>query len=132
MSLGGAKMRRDLRNETWVFKLTLICFAPSRRKYLRSALGGWVHNKEAATRMNKNKEPAKKQRSKGGQMTRQDEIALVNAWISWKAERVVEDNAYIEFFDEQVRSDPRFKGTHIFEVLDVLVNSADSDRRESA
>lgn len=65
-------------------------------------------------------------------MTRQDEIALVNAWISWKAERVVEDNAYIEFFDEQVRSDPRFKGTHIFEVLDVLVNSADSDRRESA
>ncbi len=126
-------MRRDLRNETWVFKLRLICFAPSRRKYLRSALGGWQRkNNEAATRTNKNKEPAKKQRSKGGQMTRQDEIALVNAWISWKAERVVEDNAYIEFFDEQVRSDPRFKGTHIFEVLDVLVNSADSDRRESA
>jgi hypothetical protein len=65
-------------------------------------------------------------------MTRQEEIALVNVWLSWKAERVVEDNAYIEFFDEQVRSDPRFEGTHIFEVLDVLVNSVDSDRRESA
>jgi hypothetical protein len=65
-------------------------------------------------------------------MTRQDEIALVNAWLSWKAGRVVEDDAYIEFFDEQVRNDPRFKGTHIFEVLDVLVNAVEPGRRESA
>lgn len=65
-------------------------------------------------------------------MTRHDEVALVNAWVAWRAGRVIEDEAYIEFFDAQIRDDPRFSGTHIFEVLDVLVNAVDPDRRESA
>ncbi len=65
-------------------------------------------------------------------MTRHDEVALVNAWVAWRTGRVVKDDAYIEFFDAEIRNDPRFRGTHIFEVLDVLVNSVDPDRRESA
>lgn len=65
-------------------------------------------------------------------MTRQDEIALVTAWLSWKAGRVIEDNAYIEFFDDVIRNDPRFGKVHIFEALDVLVNAVAPDQRESA
>ena len=65
-------------------------------------------------------------------MTRHDEVALVNAWVAWRTGRVVKDDANIEFFDAKVRNDPRFRGTHIFEVLDVLVNAVEPDRRESA
>jgi len=65
-------------------------------------------------------------------MTRHDEVTLVNAWVAWRTGRVIEDGAYIEFFDEEIRDDPRFRGTHIFEVLDVLVNAVDPDRLESA
>jgi hypothetical protein len=64
-------------------------------------------------------------------MTRHDEVALVNAWNAWSAGRVVEDEAYIELFDAEIRNHPRFRGTHIFEVLDALVNASDP-RRESA
>lgn len=75
-------------------------------------------------------------------MTRHDENALVHAWVAWRTGRDVKDDSYIEFFDAQIRDNPRFRSTHVFEVLDVLVNaepdrrprsaSSDPSRRESA
>jgi hypothetical protein len=65
-------------------------------------------------------------------MTRHDETALVHAWVAWRGGRTIEDEAYLEFFDVEVRNNPRFQGVHVFEVLDVLVNATEPDRRESA
>jgi hypothetical protein len=75
-------------------------------------------------------------------MTRHDENALVHAWVAWRAGREVKDDSYIDFFDAQIRNNPRFASMHVFEVLDVLVNaepdrhprsvSANPSRRESA
>ncbi len=65
-------------------------------------------------------------------MTKHDEIALVHAWVVWRASRVVEDDVYVEFYDKVVRDNPQFRGINVFEALDVLVNSVDPDRRESA
>jgi hypothetical protein len=61
-------------------------------------------------------------------MTRHDENALVHAWVAWRSGREVRDDSYIEFFDAQIRNNPRFASMHVFEVLDVLVN-AQPDRR---
>ena len=69
-------------------------------------------------------------------MNRQEEAALVHAWDVWRRGRMVSDEEYLEFFDEEIRGNPRFKGMHVFEVLDVLLNAATPDgapnRRESA
>jgi hypothetical protein len=65
-------------------------------------------------------------------MTRHDENALVHAWFARRIGREVTDDAYIEFFDTVVRNNPRFRNAHVFEVLDVLVNAVEPDRRESA
>ena len=65
-------------------------------------------------------------------MTRNDESALVRAWFAWRVEREVRDDLYVEFFDEVVRNNPRFAGVHVFEVLDVLVNAVEPERRASA
>jgi len=65
-------------------------------------------------------------------MTKHDENALVHAWVAWRSGRDVKDESYIEFFDSEIRNNPRFRNTHVFEVLDVLVNAAEPDRRESA
>jgi hypothetical protein len=65
-------------------------------------------------------------------MTRDQETALIHAWHVWKAGRVVTDDVYLEFFDDEVRRSPRFARIHVFEVLDALVNSVDPDHRESA
>jgi hypothetical protein len=61
-------------------------------------------------------------------MTRHDENALVHAWVAWRKGRDVEADSYIEFFDTQIRNNPRFASMHVFEVLDVIVN-AQPDRR---
>jgi hypothetical protein len=65
-------------------------------------------------------------------MTRDDETALIHAWFVWKADKVVTDDVYLEFFDAEVRRSPRFARIHVFEVLDSLVNAVDPDHRESA
>ncbi len=64
-------------------------------------------------------------------MTKHDENALVHAWVAWRQGRNIRDDAYIEFFDAEIRNNPRFRTTHVFEVLDVLVN-AEPDRRSSS
>ncbi len=65
-------------------------------------------------------------------MTRHDENALVHAWVAWRTGRDVKDDSYIEFFDAQVRNNPRFARMHVFEVLDVLVNAQPDRRPRSA
>ncbi len=67
-----------------------------------------------------------------GHVTRHDETALVRAWAAWQGGREAKDVSYLEFFDVKVRGNPRFKSTHVFEVLDVLVNSVEPNRRQSA
>jgi len=65
-------------------------------------------------------------------MNRHDEIAVMHAWNAWLQGRMIEDETYLEFFDDQIRGKPEFQGLHVFEVLDVLLNGAKPDRRESA
>ena len=65
-------------------------------------------------------------------MVREDETALVRAWRIWQVGRAVDNDAYLEFYDAEVRTDPRFARIHVFEVLDALVNAAEPDQRESA
>jgi len=65
-------------------------------------------------------------------MNRHDEIAVMHAWNAWLSGRVVADDTYLEFFDEQIRGKPEFGGLHVFEVLDVLLNATEPDHRESA
>jgi hypothetical protein len=65
-------------------------------------------------------------------MTKRDESALVHAWFAWRTGREVKDGAYMEFFDAEIRNNPRFRSAHVFEILDVLVNAIEPDRRESA
>ena len=65
-------------------------------------------------------------------MNRHDEIAVMHAWNAWLRGRVIDDETYLEFFDEEVRGKPQYRGLHVFEVLDVLLNAASPDQRESA
>ena len=65
-------------------------------------------------------------------MTKHDENALVHAWVAWRTGRDVKDDSYIEFFDAQVRNNPRFARMHVFEVLDALVNAQPDRRPRSA
>ena len=69
-------------------------------------------------------------------MNRQEETAVVHAWEAWRRGRTLRDEEYLEFFDEQIRGNPRYRGVQVFEVLDVLLNAAQPvptpNRRESA
>ena len=65
-------------------------------------------------------------------MIREDETAIVRAWRVWQSGRAINDAAYLEFYDAEVRGDPRFARIHVFEVLDAIVNAAEPDQRESA
>ncbi len=65
-------------------------------------------------------------------MTRHDEAALFRAWAEWQGGGDVNDISYLEFFDTKIRDNPRFKRADVFEVLDVLVNSAERNRRQLA
>jgi hypothetical protein len=80
----------------------------------------------------RNRREARQKEMGGGHMNRHDEIAVMQAWNAWLGGRVVEDQTYVEFFDEQIRDRPEFSGLHVFEVLDVLLNTAEPSHRESA
>ena len=42
-------------------------------------------------------------------MTRDDEIALVHAWVVWRTGACIEDGAYIEFLRREIRNNPRYQ-----------------------
>ena len=65
-------------------------------------------------------------------MNRDDEIALVQEWHEWRADRAINDDLYLEFFEREVRTNARFARIHVFEVLDALVNAPEDGRRRSA
>lgn len=55
-------------------------------------------------------------------MTKDDESAIVSRWLSWRVGKRVSNDAYLEFFETQVHSDPALARIHVFDVLDLLVN----------
>jgi hypothetical protein len=123
MSLDSRRARIERRNETWVCKLRPGMLRVPRKKGA-PAVGSIPPEDARKTQQGRHWWRT--------HMNRHDEIAVMHVWNAWLRGRVIDDETYLEFFDEQIRGKPQFGGLHVFEVLDVLLNAAEPDQRESA
>ena len=64
-------------------------------------------------------------------MTREQEVAIVEAWQSWATKRVLSSENYLDFYGAIVRRSKSLRRLHVFEVLDVVMNTEYAGPHES-
>ena len=68
-------------------------------------------------------------------MTREQEAAIVVAWQYWRLEKRLTSEDYLDFYETVVLRTKPLRRLHVFEVLDVVVNTehvAETVSRRSA
>ncbi|NJN53196.1 MAG: hypothetical protein HC809_17015 [Gammaproteobacteria bacterium] len=62
-------------------------------------------------------------------MSREDEAAIVAAWLAYTAGRGVDKHTYLDFIDTRVKMHARWRRVSVFEILDVLTNLPERARQ---
>ena len=64
-------------------------------------------------------------------MTREQETAIVDAWLAWSTHKRLSSEDYLDFYDTVVRRTKALRRLHVFEVLDVVMSTEYSGAHEA-
>src|SRR5262245_24748037 len=85
-----------------------------------------VRRREAANKTKNNlanRGVIPRQRGTGGLVTREQEAAIVDAWLTWSTQKRLTSEDYLDFYETVVRRTKALRRLHVFEVLDVVMST---------